>query len=284
MDLCEPPDEEEWEGSEALERKLLEMASQARYYLPAHTRLSRHLAAEIMGRVDCWAPKVVTPLRPWGGRSCMEPLRARRACADGRLQPSRMAVGWRVPCGGRDVWVAATPPTILPPRSIDPLTQVYCNALALYEDVTDKGRDSATKAKARGRAPTAPGPSPHLGAEVGMGLSSSVAMLNHRCDPNADWSLDASGGPAGPNVPPWQGPSSALAHPQGAPGGSGLLDAPRGRGRPSGHPATASGGSSDPPPQSPIPLPLTIQAASWSARCGPSAAGRSYASRTWRQA
>ena len=31
---------------------LLEMASQARYYLPAHTRLSRHLAAEIMGRVD----------------------------------------------------------------------------------------------------------------------------------------------------------------------------------------------------------------------------------------
>ena len=68
MDLCEPPEEEEWEGSEALERKLLEMASQARYYLPAHTRLSRHLAAEIMGRVDCWAPKVVTPLRPWGGR------------------------------------------------------------------------------------------------------------------------------------------------------------------------------------------------------------------------
>ena len=52
MDLCEPPGEEEWEGSAALERKLLEMASQARYYLPAHTRLSRHLAAEIMGRVD----------------------------------------------------------------------------------------------------------------------------------------------------------------------------------------------------------------------------------------
>ena len=83
MDLCEPPGEEEWEGSAALEAKLLEMASQAylhyispiaplylrsisalsplylldmasqaRYYLPAHTRLSRHLAAEIMGRVD----------------------------------------------------------------------------------------------------------------------------------------------------------------------------------------------------------------------------------------
>ena len=32
MDLCEPPGEEEWEGSAALERKLLEMASQA--YLP----------------------------------------------------------------------------------------------------------------------------------------------------------------------------------------------------------------------------------------------------------
>lgn len=124
MDLCEPPEEEEWEGSEALERKLLEMASQARYYLPAHTRLSRYLAAEIMGRV-------------------------------------------------------------------------YCNALALYEDATDTGHGGAATAKARGRAPTVPGPSTRVGAEVGaevgMGLSASVAMLNHRCDPNADWSLDASG-------------------------------------------------------------------------------------------
>lgn len=60
MDLCEPPDEEEWEGSEALGRVLLEMASQARYYLPAHTRLSRHLAAEIMGRVYCRVRKVVS--------------------------------------------------------------------------------------------------------------------------------------------------------------------------------------------------------------------------------
>ena len=131
MDLCEPPEEEEWEGSAALERKLLEMASQARYYLPAHTRLSRHLAAEIMGRVDCRAAKVVTSLRPWvvAGMSCMGPLRARRACADGCLQPSRVAatwgtwtwdMGWCVACGGRHVSVAATPPTILPPRSIEP--------------------------------------------------------------------------------------------------------------------------------------------------------------------
>ena len=128
MDLCEPPEEEEWEGSEALERKLLEMASQARYYLPAHTRLSRHLAAEIMGRVDCRAAKVVTSLRPWGVAvmPCMGPLRARRACTDGRLQPSRVAaMGWCVACGGRHVACCGHsshhPPTqihrTLPPRS-----------------------------------------------------------------------------------------------------------------------------------------------------------------------
>ena len=126
MDLCEPPEEEAWEGGEALEQVLLEIAAQARYYLPAHTRLSRHLAAEIMGRV-------------------------------------------------------------------------YCNALALYEDVPvsgkahgkahGKARGAATAAKARGRAPTMPS----LGAEVGMGLSASVAMLNHCCEPNADRSLDAGG-------------------------------------------------------------------------------------------
>ena len=51
-----------------------------------------------------------------------------------------------------------------------------------------------------------------------MGLSASVAMLNHRCDPNADWSLDASGGPAGPNASPsrararqWRIPRAQLA-------------------------------------------------------------------------
>ena len=42
-------------------------------------------------------------------------------------------------------------------------------------------------------------------------------------------------------VPPWQCPSSAPAHPQGAPGGSGQLGTPRARGRPTGRPATASG-------------------------------------------
>ena len=125
MDLCEPPEEEEWEGSEALERKLLEMASQARYYLPAHTRLSRYLAAEIMGRVGYRATKVVTPLAPVGGRrACIGPLCARRACPGGGLQLSRMAaLGWRLASDGRHVWVAATPPTILPgllqrPRSV----------------------------------------------------------------------------------------------------------------------------------------------------------------------
>ena len=46
---------------------------------------------------------------------------------------------------------------------------------------------------------------------------------------------------AGSKAPPWQGPSSAPAPPQGAPGGSGQLGTPRGRGRPTGRPATASG-------------------------------------------
>ena len=81
-------------------------------------------------------------------------------------------------------------------------TQVYCNALALYEDATDGGHGGEVVAKARGRAPTAPGPSANVGAEVGMGLSASVAMLNHRCEPNADWSLDASGCPACSNGSP----------------------------------------------------------------------------------
>ena len=45
---------------------------------------------------------------------------------------------------------------------------------------------------------------------------------------------------AGSNCPPWQRPSSAPAPPQGAPGGSGQLGTPRGRGRPTGRPATAS--------------------------------------------
>ena len=164
---------------------------------------------------------------------------------------------WRVACGGRDVWVAATPPTILPPRSIDPLTQVYCNALALYEDVADKGHGSATKAKARGRAPTAPGPSPHVGAEVGMGLSSSVAMLNHRCDPNADWSLDASGGPAGPNVPtPLAGPELGSGASPGRTRRLWTARCSQGARPALWAPSHCLGGSSDPPPQSPIPPPF----------------------------
>ncbi len=31
------------------------------------------------------------------------------------------------------------------------------------------------------------------GAEVGAALSASVAMFNHDCDPNADWSIDEDG-------------------------------------------------------------------------------------------
>ena len=43
------------------------------------------------------------------------------------------------------------------------------------------------------------------------------------------------------NVDPWQCPSSAPAPAQGAPGGSGRLDTPRGRGRATRRPATAAG-------------------------------------------
>ena len=104
MDLCEPPDEEEWEGSAALERKLLEMAAQARYYLPAHTRLSRHLAAEIMGRVD-W-PR---------GKS----RHAASLVAGGSLVGWRPWDGaWRVAAMMRGA--VAAPPTLLPRRSTDP--------------------------------------------------------------------------------------------------------------------------------------------------------------------
>ena len=43
--------------------------------------------------------------------------------------------------------------------------------------------------------------------------------------------------PSTVKLPPWQCPSSAPAPPQGAPGGSGRLETPRARGRPTGRPA-----------------------------------------------
>ena len=66
--------------------------------------------------------------------------------------------------------------------------------------------------------------------------------------------------PAWSKRPPLQCPSSALVPPQGAPGGSGRLGAPRGR---PGHsdPGRCLGCSSLPPPIPPIPSPLTIQVA-----------------------
>ena len=128
---------------------------------------------------------------------------------------------WRVAAVMRGA--VAAPPTLLPRRSTDASalptsTQVYCNALALYEDATEQRHRGAAPAKARGRAPTVPAPSvsaasPRVGAEVGMGLSASVAMLNHRCDPNVDWGLDASGGRARASGPP-SGPVHPLARPE----------------------------------------------------------------------
>ena len=55
---------------------------------------------------------------------------------------------------------------------------------------------------------------------------------------------------------PWRYPSSAPAPPQGKPGGSGRLEAHRGRGRAPGHAATCLGCSSCPPPKLPILLPV----------------------------
>ena len=129
-------------------------------------------------------------------------------------------------------------------------------------------------AKARGRAPTvpvatvsaptvsaAPVPAatvpaaPRVGAEVGMGLSASVAMLNHRCDLNGlgpRCKRRPSTGechPSGP-VHPWHGPSSRRWYmPRRAPGGLGPLAplvTPKRRGDLPGRPATCLplGGSS----------------------------------------
>ena len=65
---------------------------------------------------------------------------------------------------------------------------------------------------------------------------------------------------AGSNCPSWQGPSSAPAPPQGAPGGSGQLGTPRGRGWPTGRPAPrllpASKGCTSKPPPRPLISPL----------------------------
>ena len=201
----------------------------------------------------------------------------------------------------------AAPPTLLPRRSTDASapptsTQVYCNALALYEDATEQRHRGAAPAKARGRAPTVPAPSvsaasPRVGAEVGMGLSASVAMLNHRCDPNVDWGLDASGGrarasgpPSGPVHPLARPELSAAAHPQARtwwPWAARATCHPQAERRPAGAPRRlpsprglelpASLMVADPTPS------LSFQAASWSVRCGPSAPARSCASRTWRR-
>ena len=72
----------------------------------------------------------------------------------------------------------------------------------------------------------------------------------------ATHTLGASEGTARSKCHPWQCPSSAPAAPQGAPGGSGQLRTPRVR--PSHWaPSHCLGGSSEPPPKSPISLPLT---------------------------
>ena len=117
-ELCEPPETAptargelescaEGEVPPLLWGAIGEMAKQARFYLPAHTRVSLSAAADLMGR----------------------------ACS---------------------------------------------NSLTLYADTA---------------ADAAAGSTSGLGvpSEVGVGVSASVAMFNHDCEPNAEWSLDADG-------------------------------------------------------------------------------------------
>ena len=297
MDLCEPPGEEEWEGSAALEAKLLEMASQAylHYISPIAPLYLRSISAISPrdGLAGALLPaRAHAPLSPPGrrdhgaGRLAARQKSSRRSSS---LVAGGSLVGWR-PWDG--VWrvaavmraAVAAPPTLLPRRSTDASappasTQVYCNALALYEDATEQRHRGAAPAKARGRAPTVPAPtvpapsvraptvpaasvpapSPRVGAEVGMGLSASVAMLNHRCDPNVDWGLDASGGRARTRCPPFRRrppPGTAGALGGGAPPGARLVALgrsshwlpPRGEATCRGAPplASALGGSSYP--------------------------------------
>ena len=61
-------------------------------------------------------------------------------------------------------------------------------------------------------------------------------------------------------VAPGQCPSSAPAPPRGAPGGSGRLSTSTGRGGVRCAPRLCLGRSSQPPPKSPIPPPLALQA------------------------
>ena len=72
----------------------------------------------------------------------------------------------------------------------------------------------------------------------------------------------------------WQCPSTPPVPPQGTPhGGSGRLGTPRGRAQAHGAPSHRLSCSSEPPPKSPISLPLTVQApsaglaAQYEARC-----------------
>ena len=76
-----------------------------------------------------------------------------------------------------------------------------------------------------------------------------------------------------PSPFPAQGPSSAVAPPQGVPSGSGRLGTPRGRGRSTGRPATASGVQASRLAKWPTPLPFdppgwtTTRCASWRRAC-----------------
>ena len=70
------------------------------------------------------------------------------------------------------------------------LARLSCNTLTLYADgppgdaVVDEPRDAA------GRVGTLAAAQP---AVIGCTLSPRAAMLNHSCEPNSDWQLDATG-------------------------------------------------------------------------------------------
>ena len=134
--LCEPPEDAPTarselhscaEGAEVpaqLWGALLEMAKQARFFLPSRMRTGLDACADLMGR----------------------------ACS---------------------------------------------NSLTLYADAeaTEAGarEDAHARRHGRGVGRDVRGGGGGMPAEVGVGVSASVAMFNHDCDPNCEWSLDAEG-------------------------------------------------------------------------------------------
>uniref|UniRef100_A0A7S0P3Y2 SET domain-containing protein n=1 Tax=Calcidiscus leptoporus TaxID=127549 RepID=A0A7S0P3Y2_9EUKA len=58
---------------------------------------------------------------------------------------------------------------------VDYLSRLYCNSLTVYTPVSDSDNEFGSR------------------IEAGVALSTSIALFNHSCVPNADWRLDSDG-------------------------------------------------------------------------------------------